>query len=98
MGKIGCTWKCEFYRVLGIFIENLNKSNEFSICEKFAFNTLGTMLDNSRNAVMPVETVKRMIRHLALMDYDTLMLYTEDTFEVDNYPYFGYMRVRFRGV
>lgn len=29
------------------------------------------------------------------MGYNTLMLYTEDTYEVDGQPYFGYMRGRY---
>ncbi len=29
------------------------------------------------------------------MGYDTLMLYTEDTYEVDNQPFFGYKRGRY---
>ena len=29
------------------------------------------------------------------MGYDTLMLYTEDTYEIDNQPLFGYMRGRY---
>jgi len=29
------------------------------------------------------------------MSYDSLMLYTEDTFELPGYPYFGHMRGRF---
>ena len=32
---------------------------------------------------------------MALMGLDTLMLYTEDTYEVPEYPYFGYMRGRY---
>lgn len=56
---------------------------------------LGVMLDCSRNAVMTVNAVKHYVDYLAKMGYDTLMLYTEDTYEVDNEPYFGYMRGRF---
>jgi len=32
---------------------------------------------------------------MALMGHDTLMLYTEDTYEIPEYPYFGYMRGRY---
>ena len=34
----------------------------------------------------------RLIRYMALLGMDLLMLYTEDTYEVEGYPYFGYMR------
>lgn len=56
---------------------------------------LGVMIDCSRNAVMNVRTVKRFVDLLAKMGYDTLMLYTEDTYEVDNQPFFGYKRGRY---
>ncbi|MBO4322338.1 MAG: beta-N-acetylhexosaminidase [Clostridia bacterium] len=53
------------------------------------------MADESRNAVMNPSGIRRMIRTLAAMGYDSLMLYTEDTYEVPGYPYFGHMRGRF---
>ena len=53
------------------------------------------MIDNSRNAVMQPSTVKKMIDIMEKLDYNTLMLYTEDTYEVNNQPYFGYMRGRY---
>lgn len=53
------------------------------------------MADMSRNAVYNMPTAKRMLRYLALMGYDSMMLYTEDTFELPGYPYFGHMRGRF---
>ncbi len=56
---------------------------------------LGVMLDCSRNAVPTVANVKEHIDDMKKMGYDTLMLYTEDTFEVDNEPYFGYLRGRY---
>ena len=59
------------------------------------FKHFGVMLDCSRNAVMKPETVKKYIDLLARLGYNTLMLYTEDTYEVDNQPYFGYLRGRY---
>ncbi len=59
------------------------------------FRKLGTMLDCSRNAVSTVEGVKKWIDLTADMGYNCLMLYTEDTYEVDDNPYFGYMRGRY---
>ncbi len=60
-----------------------------------SFDMLCYMADMSRNAVFNVPSAKRMIRYLALMGYDSMMLYTEDTYEVEEYPYFGHMRGRF---
>ena len=59
------------------------------------FEHFGVMLDCSRNAVMKVETVKRLIDCLSKMGYDTLELYTEDTYEIESEPYFGYLRGRY---
>ena len=44
------------------------------------------MLDCSRNAVPRVEAVKMVLRKMALMGLNTLMLYTEDTYEVPEQP------------
>lgn len=56
---------------------------------------LGVMLDCSRNAVMNVKTVKKYADIIKKMGYNTLMLYTEDTYEVNNQPYFGHLRGRY---
>ena len=56
---------------------------------------LGVMLDCSRNAVMNVPSLKRFIDHLAKMGYNMLQLYTEDTYEIEGEPYFGYLRGRY---
>ena len=58
-------------------------------------NHLGVMIDVSRNSVMTVDALKRFIPLLKKMGYNTLMLYTEDTFEIEDEPYFGYMRGRY---
>ena len=55
----------------------------------------GVMLDCSRNAVMKAEQVKKFASILKSFGYNMLQLYTEDTYEVENEPYFGYMRGRY---
>lgn len=67
----------------------------FEIEETRQFDTSGAMFDCSRNAVMKVETVQYVLRQMAVMGLNTLMLYTEDTYEVEGEPYFGYMRGRY---
>ena len=59
------------------------------------FDTFGVMLDCSRNAVMTVRELKHFITVLARMGYNQLQLYIEDTYEVDNEPYFGSFRGRY---
>ncbi|MBQ2889485.1 MAG: family 20 glycosylhydrolase, partial [Clostridia bacterium] len=56
---------------------------------------LGVMLDCSRNAVMSVQAVKEYAGIIKKMGYNTIMLYTEDTYEVDNQPLFGHLRGRY---
>ena len=62
---------------------------------KNAFDTFGVMIDMSRNAVMSMDGLKRFLPLLQKMGYNCVMLYTEDTYEVDGEPYFGYMRGRY---
>lgn len=67
--------------------------SSFTVHEKarFAFN--GEMLDNSRNAVLNMKTAKEIIMYSALLGLDNVLLYNEETFEVPEDPYFGYMRM-----
>ncbi len=53
------------------------------------------MLDCSRNAVPNMASLKRWIDLTAGLGFNTLLLYTEDTYEVPGEPYFGYLRGRF---
>ena len=57
--------------------------------------SLGVMIDCSRDAVMTVDKLKDFITILAKFGYDSVQLYTEDTYEIDGEPYFGYMRGRY---
>jgi len=84
-----------FYRALGVFLEQARKEAHFDITEKPNFDFNGTMLDVSRNGVLKVPVIKQFIRYMALMGLNGLMMYTEDIYEVDEQPYFGYMRGRY---
>lgn len=94
-GEISFEKPIHFFRAIGIWLENYQKSREFEITETPQFNMSGVMLDASRNAVPTVNEVEKLLVHMALIGLDTLMLYTEDTYEVKEYPYFGYMRGRY---
>ncbi|MEG1710722.1 MAG: beta-N-acetylhexosaminidase [Clostridia bacterium] len=59
------------------------------------FDNLGIMMDCSRNAIMTVTQIEKFIDIISKMGYTNLQLYTEDTFEVNNEPYFGYLRGRY---
>lgn len=88
--------KSRFFRALGILVEAVSKGEKSkSVTQKPDFTVNGAMIDMSRNAVMKVETVKYMMRKMALLGMDMFMLYTEDTYEVKTRPYFGHMRGRY---
>ena len=53
------------------------------------------MLDCSRNAVKTVKEIKHIIDVLKKCNYNQILLYIEDTFELDGEPYFGYLRGRY---
>lgn len=80
-----------FYMALvrGLMMEQ----GEYSIAARV--RNLGLMLDCSRNAVPRPDMVCRLICLLVLMGYDYLELYTEDTYELPEEPYFGYKRGRY---
>jgi len=55
----------------------------------------GLMIDSSRNAVMRPGHLRKVMLRLSLFGYNALCLYTEDTYEVEGHPEFGYLRGRF---
>ena len=59
------------------------------------FASCGVMADVSRNAVLTVPAAKRLLDRLAMLGMNLLLLYTEDTYTVPGYPYFGYLRGRY---
>lgn len=81
----------QFFKAFALLLKGNRNGIKFSP----AFEDLAMMADCSRSAVLSVEGTKNLIKYLAVMGYDTLMLYTEDTYEVKEYPYMGYMRGRY---
>jgi N-acetyl-beta-hexosaminidase len=85
-----------FFRALAKLVQGLKDGKTELYSEEHPlFETNGSMIDMSRNAVMNVETVKLVMRKMALMGMNTFMLYTEDTYEIEGRPYFGYMRGKY---
>ncbi|MGG1634251.1 beta-N-acetylhexosaminidase [Paenibacillus sp. FSL K6-3182] len=87
--------KHQFFRGLGLLIQHSRKSSTFHIREKQQFDQIGPMFDLSRNAVLTLDGFKSMLNKMALMGMSTVMLYMEDTYEIEGEPYFGYMRGRY---
>lgn len=94
-GKIKYSEKIHFFRALGLFVETAREKQSFKTMEEPQFSLNGAMLDVSRNAVLKVSSIKYIIRKMALMGLGLMMLYTEDTYEIKDKPYFGYMRGRY---
>lgn len=59
------------------------------------FNKFGIMIDCSRNAVMTIEQLKKFINVISRMGYNQVHLYMEDTYEVTEEPFFGYLRGKY---
>lgn len=93
---IRCKERVQIFRALGLLIQHL-KDGEKSVAlkEEIQFERSGVMLDVSRNAVLKTDTIKRLLRYMAVMGLNTMYLYMEDVYEVEEYPYFGYMRGRY---
>lgn len=88
------TWAepVQFYRALSLIPQPLTPC---SIHEQPRFETSGVMFDCSRNAVLKPEAVCFFLRKMALMGLNLGMLYTEDTYEILEQPFFGYKRGRY---
>ena len=84
--------KTDFFRAATILESIKDTEESVDISAENRFDTCGIMIDVSRNAVLKIETVKDVIRYMARMGLNMLMLYTEDTYKMEDYPYFGYMR------
>lgn len=87
------TRKNECFRALSYLPRILSDGND--IIEEARYEELCYMVDASRNAVPNIDCARRLIHYLALMGYTSLMLYAEDTYEIPEYPHFGYMRGRY---
>lgn len=59
------------------------------------YKHFGVMLDCSRNAVMNINSLKRFIDYLEKMGYNTLEIYSEDVYEIENERYVGYLRGKY---
>ena len=88
--------KHHFFRAVGLYLQALAEGQTtFVMEEKSYIPHLGPMIDASRNSVYTVRKLKEFLVKMVLMGYNRCMLYTEDTYTLDDYPYFGYMRGRY---
>ena len=90
--------KAFVFRALMRLVRELEKrgsEESFQVEEQVWLDRNGVMLDCSRNSVLTMDMIKWYIRFEALLGMNTMMLYTEDTYEVEEYPYFGAYRGRY---
>lgn len=89
--------KFMFFRALSLALKEVSKGKtEFTIEEYLYFDTNGVMFDTAQGyAALNVKYVKRLIRLMATMGLNMLMIYTEDNYELKSEPYFGYMRPKY---
>ena len=93
--EISCKEKARFFRGLAYVLKAFGDKKDRSVLERPRLTTHGPMFDASRNSVLNVSTVKKLLCKTALMGLNMFMLYTEDTYEVKEYPYFGHMRGKY---
>lgn len=91
---IGCKGGKGFFRAISLAAK-MPQNKPFHIEEPYGLDRFGLMVDCSRGAVPLPNTVKRLIRYMAALGYNTLQLYLEDMFEVEGEPFFGYVRGRY---
>lgn len=86
--------KVEFFRALSLLAQHAG-SAAFELAQASCFSQNGVMIDCSRNAVPKPDFLREILKSMALMGLNWAMLYTEDTYEIDGEPYFGYLRGRY---
>lgn len=91
--NIRCSDKVQLAKAL-VEIKRHGMGN-FTATGECRLANMGIMFDCSRNGVLKVDTVKKLIRLAALMGYNMVLLYLEDTYTIENRPYFGYLRGRY---
>lgn len=83
--------KVYVFRMLSLLFHE----EKIEICENPTSSNLTYYMDCSRNGVVNFEFFKKFVLLLAALGYNRLGLYTEDTLEVIDEPYFGHLRGRY---
>lgn len=94
--EVGGATKPALARAYMLLAKAVHEGKESCYLEQTAhFDTCGVMLDMSFGSVTKVSGVKKYLDYMALFGMNMLMLYTEDTYEIEGYPLFGYQRGRY---
>lgn len=87
--------KHQFFRAFSLLLEKGVDGPAWELAEQQRIGTVGPMFDLSRNGVLTLDAWRSLLRRMALMGLNSVMLYMEDTYEIPGEPYFGYMRGRY---
>ncbi len=91
-GRIVYRRPVDAFRALGCLWGSEKFGEQCGREESPRLDLTGVMLDVSRNGVLTPEAAGSLFCRFALMGVDTVLLYTEDTYPLENEPFFGYMR------
>ena len=86
---------CRGLFLLSCHVREQGKDAEMHVCQQKHFEHCGVMVDVSRGAVLKKEAVFRLLDRTAALGMNLFMLYTEDLYTLEDYPYFGYLRGRY---
>ena len=86
--------KVHFFRMLARLVAEAKKSDSFEIFEDTFFTELSTMI-GAATGTPKLDAIFELLDYHAIMGYTMSMLYVECGFDLEGYPYFGYMRGRY---
>ena len=87
--------KCQFFRAMGLLLEHIRDGETvINIKESPRFKMNGAMVDVSQGCNC-ISDPRYLFRKMAIMGLNMFMFGCEDSFVVENEPYFGYMRPRY---
>lgn len=77
------------------YVKERKAESEYSFSFHKSFKHNGVMHDCSRNGALNFKKYKEFVVMHALLGMNMFMLYTEDLYEVEGEPFFGYLRGRY---
>ena len=92
--KIEFSNKVYLIMALGYIVANLN-NRIYTVSQSLKIDKYGIMIDCARNSVPTVGFIKKFILNMTVLGFNYFQLYTEDCMEINNEPYFGYMRGKY---
>lgn len=93
--KINYCFDAHIFRAIGLVLQNISDT-DYSSCETVFFDEVCVMLDVTQGSQLPKpENVCKVLLRFAAMGITAFMLYMEDSYEISDEPYFGYMRSKY---